>query len=119
MRPPIFAILAMFWLAGPALALPQTNSAATTTPADLPGQGRLAGQHLDQTTIGDAEHPIAHVYKRGEHLTGAYGSFDVVRDWSRYALPPPPVGHHWVRFGTNYLLVQSDTGVINDIVASG
>ena len=49
MRPLIFATLAMFWLAGPALALPlpQTNS-AVTTPGDLPGQGRLAGQHLDQ-----------------------------------------------------------------------
>lgn len=118
MKPQIFATLAMFWLAGPALALPQTNSAATA-PSDLPGQSRLAGQHLNQTTIGDTEHPIAHVYRRGEHLTGAYGSFDMVRDWSRYALPPPTAGQHWVRFGTNYLLVQSDTGVINDIVASG
>ena len=118
MRPQIFATLAMFWLAGPALAaLPQLNS--PTAPADIAGQGRLAGQHLDQTMIGDARHPIAHVYKRGEHLTSAYGSFDVVRDWSRYALPPPPDGYHWVRFGTNYMLVQSDTGVISDIVASG
>jgi Ni/Co efflux regulator RcnB len=109
----------MFWLAGPALAaIPQTNSTATT-PADIPGQGRLAGQRLDQTTIGDARQPTVHVYRRGEHLTGAYGSFDVVTDWSRYALPPPPDNYHWVRFGANYLLVQSDTGVIADIVASG
>ena len=121
MRPLIFATLAMFWLAGPVLALPlpQTNS-AVMTPGDLPGQGRLAGQQVRPQRGHPGEHrPLAHVYRRGEHLTGAYGSFDVVRDWSRYALPPPPVGHHWVRFGTNYLLVQSDTGVINDIVASG
>ena len=124
MRPPIFAILAMFSLTMPVLAQPQPrpqqqNGVATVQPAvqpDLDPRGSPAGAHANQTGGGNAENPAPHIYKRGEHISPSYGAFDVVADWRRAALMRPPEGSHWVKYGENYLLVTDQSGLITDIV---
>ncbi|HXJ00020.1 MAG TPA: RcnB family protein [Micropepsaceae bacterium] len=116
MKPLIFATLAMFWLSAPVLAQPQPQqqtSQATIQP-DNP-QGNLAGTHTNQTG-SSPDNPAPHIYKRGEHISPSYGSFDVVGDWSRFHLAKPPDGSHWVKYGDNYLLVKIDDGQITDIV---
>jgi Ni/Co efflux regulator RcnB len=116
MKPLIFATLAMFWLAGPTLAQPQQQSGAATDQPDLNPQGNLAGPHVNQTSPGQPENPAPHIYKRGEHVSRSYGEFDVVTDWNRFHLKAPPEGYHWVHFGDNYMLVKTESGLIEDIV---
>jgi Ni/Co efflux regulator RcnB len=116
MKPLIFATLAMFWLVGPTAAQPQAQSGAATVQPDLNPQGNLAGPHVDQTSPGQPENPAPHIYKRGEHVSRSYGEFDVVNDWNRFHLKPPPEGYHWVHFGDNYMLVKTESGLIEDIV---
>jgi len=110
MKPLIFATLALFWLAAPLQAQGQQNNAAAAQ-ADLNPQA-----HANQTSPGDKDNPAPHVYKRGEHISRNYGEFEMVDDWSRFHLQPPPAGYHWVHFADNYLLVQSNSGLITDIV---
>jgi Ni/Co efflux regulator RcnB len=119
MRPLIFATLAMFSMSVPALAQPQPqpqqqNGAARVQPESNP-QGNLAGAHTKQTGA-DPSNPAPHIYRRGEHISPNYGSFEVVGDWSRLKLAKPPEDSHWVKYGDNYLLVKIDSGQITDIV---
>jgi Ni/Co efflux regulator RcnB len=119
MKPLIFATLAMFSLSAPGLAQYQTQpqrSGAATTQHDTNPQGNLAGSHTNQTGGGDAHDPAPHIYKKGEHISPSYGSFDVVRDWSRLNLAKPPEDSHRVKYGENYLLVKIGNGEIMDIV---
>jgi Ni/Co efflux regulator RcnB len=105
----------MFWLTAAALAQPQQqNSAATVLPDHNPN-GNLAGSHAIETD-GNSDNPAPHIYKRGEHISRGYGAFDVVDDWSRFHLMKPPADSHWVKYGDNYLLVKTDSGLITDIV---
>jgi Ni/Co efflux regulator RcnB len=69
-----------------------------------------------QTTGGDKRNPEPHIYKLGEHLSEAYGSYELVDDWQQANLMMPPEGHHWVRYGENYLLVTATDGLIKRIV---
>jgi Ni/Co efflux regulator RcnB len=71
-----------------------------------------------ETTGGNARNPEPHIYKLGEHLSEAYGSYEIVDDWQRNKLTAPPVGHHWVRYGENYLLVTATDGLIKRIVGA-
>jgi Ni/Co efflux regulator RcnB len=120
MKPLIFATLAMFSLSVPVLAQyqtqPQHQNGATTTQHDANPQGNLAGPHTNQTSGGDRDNPTPHIYKKGEHISPSYGSFDVVDDWSRFKLAKPPDNSHWVKYGENYLLVKIGNGEIMDIV---
>lgn len=68
-----------------------------------------------ETTGGDKRSPEPHIYKLGEHLSEAYGSFELVDDWQQAKLMAPPQGHHWVRYGQNYLLVTATDGLITRI----
>ena len=68
-----------------------------------------------ETTGGDVRNPEPHIYKLGEHLSEAYGSFELVDDWQQAKLMAPPQGHHWVRYGQNYLLVTATDGLITRI----
>jgi Ni/Co efflux regulator RcnB len=114
MRPLIFATLAMSWLAAPALAQPQAENGAATV--ERTAQDTLAGTHTNQTSGGDADNPAPHIYKRGEHISPSYGSFDPVTDWSHFHLKKPQEGYRWVKFGDNFLLVSEMSGLITDIV---
>jgi Ni/Co efflux regulator RcnB len=69
-----------------------------------------------ETTGGDKRNPEPHIYKLGEHLSEAYGSYELVDDWQKAKLMMPPQGHHWVRYGENYLLVTATDGLITRIV---
>jgi Ni/Co efflux regulator RcnB len=117
MKPLIFATLAMFLLSVPVLAQPQRpNGPEARVQADGNSRGNLAGAHTNQTGGGDAENPAPHVYKRGEHISRSYGAFDVVEDWNQFHLAKPPQDSHWVKYGDNYMLVKTDSGLITDIV---
>jgi Ni/Co efflux regulator RcnB len=111
MKPLIYATLALFSLAAPAQAQYQQPNSAATAQADI-----NPGPHTNQTSPGTQNNPAPHVYKRGEHISRNYGEFEMVDDWSRFHLQAPPVGYHWVHFADNYLLVQSNNGLIADIV---
>ena len=65
---------------------------------------------------GGVRNPEPHIYKLGEHLSEAYGSYEIVDDWQRVQLTMPPEGHHWIRYGENYLLVTATDGLIKRIV---
>jgi Ni/Co efflux regulator RcnB len=69
-----------------------------------------------ETTGGDKRNPEPHIYKLGEHLSEAYGSYEIVDDWQANKLAMPPEGHHWVRYGENYMLVTATDGLIKRIV---
>ncbi|CAA0097757.1 Uncharacterised protein [Starkeya nomas] len=53
-------------------------------------------------------------WSRGERLPSQYRR-DVVRDYKRYRLAPPPRGHHWVRVNNDYLLISATTGLIASV----
>jgi Ni/Co efflux regulator RcnB len=116
MKPPIFATLALCLLGVPAQAQLQLPNPAVTAP-QVTTEGNLAGPRVASTSPGDLHNPVPHIYHRGEHLSAAYGGFELVPNWSRFGLSPPPQGYHWVEYGRNYLLVESNTGLIADIVA--
>jgi Ni/Co efflux regulator RcnB len=69
-----------------------------------------------ETTGGDKRNPEPHIYKLGEHLSEAYGSYELIDNWQQAKLIAPPEGHHWVRYGENYLLVTATDGLITRIV---
>jgi Ni/Co efflux regulator RcnB len=69
-----------------------------------------------ETKGGEARNPEPHIYKLGEHLSEAYGSYEIVDNWQQSKLKQPPQGHHWVRYGDNYLLVTATDGRITEIV---
>ena len=69
-----------------------------------------------ETTGGDKRNPDPHIYKLGEHLSVVYGSFELVDNWQQAKLIMPPEGHHWVRYGNNYLLVTATDALITRIV---
>lgn len=69
-----------------------------------------------ETGGGKARDPEPHIYKLGEHLSEAYGRYELVDDWQREKLMMPPQGHHWVRYGENFLLVTATDGLIKRIV---
>ena len=69
-----------------------------------------------ETTGGDKRNPEAHIYKLGDHLSEAYGSYELVDNWQQAKLTMPPTGHHWVRYGESYMLVTATDGLITRIV---
>jgi Ni/Co efflux regulator RcnB len=69
-----------------------------------------------ETGGGEPRNPEPHIYKLGEHLSEAYGNYEIVDNWQREKLMVPPEGHHWVRYGENYLLVTATDGLIKRIV---
>jgi Ni/Co efflux regulator RcnB len=68
-----------------------------------------------ETTGGEPRNPEPHIYKLGEHLSEAYGNYEIVDNWQQYRLMAPPQGHHWVRYGENYMLVTATDGLIKRI----
>lgn len=69
-----------------------------------------------ETGGGEPRNPEPHIYKLGEHLSEAYGSYEIVDNWQREQLMMPPERHHWVRYGENFLLVTATDGLIKRIV---
>ena len=115
MKPLICVTLAMFWFAPPLLAQTQQPSVDPSTKNES-APAALPGERANQTGGGDRQDPEPHIYRRGEHISRSYGDFDVVNDWSRFHLNPPPNDSHWVKYGDNYLLVKTDSGLITEIV---
>ena len=105
----MIAALALSVLAiAPAPAQQQLREVAAPTASSKAPQS--------ETTGGDKRNPEPHIYKLGEHLSEAYGSYELVDDWQQANLMMPPEGHHWVRYGENYLLVTGTDGLIKRIV---
>ena len=104
----MIAALALSVLAiAPAPAQQQLREvAAPTVPSKAP---------QTETTGGDKRNPEPHIYKLGEHLSEAYGSYELVDNWQQAKLTMPPQGHHWVRYGENYMLVTATDGLIKRI----
>ncbi len=69
-----------------------------------------------ETGGGKARNPEPHIYKLGEHLSEGYGRYEIIDDWQRDKLTMPPEGHHWIRYGENFLLVTATDGLIKRIV---
>lgn len=58
-----------------------------------------------------------HQWYAGTRVPPQYrGSRHVVHDWRGHRLHQPPRGHHWVRYGNDYMLVAIATGVITQLV---
>ena len=87
-------------------AAPQTDASGVAVPSKTPQA---------ETTGGDKRNPEPHIYKLGEHLSEAYGSYEIVDNWQASKLAMPPEGHHWVRYGENYMLVTATDGLIKRI----
>lgn len=58
----------------------------------------------------------ARSWQRGHYLPTAYYAPSYYVDYRPYQLAPPPYGHHWVRVGSDVLLVALATGLIADAV---
>jgi Ni/Co efflux regulator RcnB len=114
MKPLIFTTLALSLLLLPA-AMAQVSHTATNAQPDSNPASNVAAISRNETTGGDKKNPDPHIYKMGEHLSELYGRYDLVDDWGRRQLKKPPEGHHWVRYGDNYLLVKITDGLITDI----
>jgi Ni/Co efflux regulator RcnB len=69
-----------------------------------------------ETGGGEPRNSEPHIYKLGEHLSEAYGRYEIVDNWQREQLMMPPEGHHWIRYGENFLLVTATDGLIKRIV---
>ena len=115
MKPVICATLVMVCFAPPLLAQTQ-RQAATPTATESASPAILPKERANETGGGDRANPEPHIYKRGEHISQSYGAFDVVTDWMHFHLTQPPADSHWVKYGDNYLLVKTDSGLITDIV---
>lgn len=60
-----------------------------------------------------------HDFYRGERLSSHYRrKVYVVHDWHGRHLRPPPRGYHWVRTGSDFVLVAIVSGIIAEIVLS-
>lgn len=90
-------------------------SEAVQPKATAPADAVQTPSPQTQTTGGDKRNPEPHIYKLGEHLSEAYGSYEIVDDWQRNKLMMPPEGHHWVRYGENFMLVTATDGLIKRI----
>jgi Ni/Co efflux regulator RcnB len=113
----IHATLALCLLAlAPAMAQ-RDNPGAGVQSRETPTSG-LAGAPQRETSGGDKRNPEPHTYRLGEHLSEAYGAFELVDDWERHQLKKPPGGHHWARYGENFLLVTDTDGLITLIVSA-
>lgn len=58
----------------------------------------------------------ARSWHRGHYLPASYYASNYYVDYRPYDLAPPPYGHHWVRVGSDVLLVALATGLIADAV---
>lgn len=63
----------------------------------------------------DRERPRGSVVRPGRYLPPSYRG-DVIEDYGRYRLRPPPRGYVWVRVGRGMALVAVDDGQIFDVV---
>ena len=107
----LIAALALAAVAtSPALAQLQTREVA---PASAQTDTKTP---QSETSGGKAKNPEPHIYRLGEHLSEAYGTYELIDDWQREKLTMPPEGHHWIRYGENYLLVTATDGLIKRIV---
>jgi Ni/Co efflux regulator RcnB len=101
-------------LALSALAIPAAT--AQIQLKETPAVNEQSKTPSSETGGGTPRNPEPHIYKLGEHLSEAYGDFELVDNWQNYRLARPPEGHHWVRYGDNYLLVTMTDGLIKRIV---
>ena len=53
-------------------------------------------------------------WSKGKRLPPSY-RHDVVRDYGRHRLAPPPRGYNWVRVNNEYLLIGIASGIISSI----
>ena len=114
MKPLIPTTLALTLLLLPAMA--QVRQTAANATPDASPTSDVARASRNETSGGDKTNPDPHIYKVGEHLSELYGRYELVDDWDRHQLKKPPEGHHWVRYGDNYLLVKITDGLITGIL---
>ncbi|MEP9378991.1 RcnB family protein [Aquabacter sp. CN5-332] len=121
-------IAALLLAASPLASL---SSAQAQTPYGHPGQYNQPGPHnppgqynppgprgpngyVQPRPPGAQANPYAW-RKKGGHLP--HGRGQVVNDYRRYKLKPPPRGYHWVRDGDNYMMVGITSGIISSILS--
>jgi Ni/Co efflux regulator RcnB len=106
MRPIVLAGLAVLALSfsAPCIAADNQNQ-APANPGSKEGNAKAK-----------AANPTAHIYRKGDRLSLAFGSPEEVADWKQHNLTNPSTGDHWMYYDDNYLLVQIGSGVIMDIV---
>ncbi|MCB4771925.1 RcnB family protein [Ancylobacter sp. Lp-2] len=81
---------------------PQSSKPQPSKPQpNRPQAGKPAPQHSQ--------------WSRGKQLPPNY-RHNVVRDYGRYRLAPPPRGYNWVRVNNEYLLISIASGLISSIV---
>jgi Ni/Co efflux regulator RcnB len=97
-------------------AMAQVSQTVANAPPDASQTSDVAGAPRNETSGGEKTNPDPHIYKVGEHLSELYGRYELVDDWDRHQLKKPPEGHHWVRYGDNYLLVKITDGLITGIL---
>ncbi|MFD2141607.1 RcnB family protein [Ancylobacter oerskovii] len=80
--------------------------------AQKPHQARPHDNHRPQTA-----RPAPHrsQWSKGKRLPPNY-RHDVVRDYGRHRLAPPPRGYNWVRVNNEYMLIGMASGIISSIV---
>src|SRR3981189_1441220 len=85
MRRMICSALALSLLTGAAFG--QTVDGAVASPTEDKGSAVSATQAIGppqtRTDGGDKKIPDPHIYHLGEHLSPAYGNFDIVADWAK------------------------------------
>ena len=85
-----------------------------------PGRFSYRGRTFSAFQVGAFRYPPGWGYRRwavGGFLPGLFlGGSYFIGDWGDYDLGPPPPEDHWVRYGSDALLVNNYTGQIDDVV---
>jgi Ni/Co efflux regulator RcnB len=81
------------------------------------GDNRDRGSHREQGNERGAG--PNHAFRRGQRLPAEYNRRQyVVNDWREHRLSAPPRGYHWVRTGSDFVLVAIGTGIILELLLS-
>ncbi len=100
-------------LAASVLAIPLAPAQTRCPDSDQGGRARNGSDEDAQQRDGwgrTAQSRTAHLQAR-RTLSEAYGDYELVDNWQSEHLTMPPEGHHWVRYGENYLLVTATDGL--------
>ncbi len=126
-RPIIAAIILSFVGATAAVAQPQNNynnnwqgkpqqyNQSNRGPGPGPGAPGYNNRGAQNGPGYDNRGQRHSNWSKGKRLPRDYRG-NVVRDYSRYRLPPPRRDQHWVRVNNEYLLIGITSGIIASLV---
>ncbi|MCS0503054.1 RcnB family protein [Ancylobacter mangrovi] len=99
----------------PPYAQPHNTPTRHGPPPHAQANGRA--QHHVQAKPHHAQ-PHHSQWSRGKRLPAGYRQ-NVVTDYRRYHLAPPPRGYKWVRVNNEYLMIGIVSGLISSIAQGG